>query len=483
MWWPVAIAMAAELRVIASGGYVAYVVVGRRGAAPGEVVAFSLDFEGNEAMGPAPNHTSHFATAGTDLLYIDAALARVAATGSGDVVSAGTLEQLSPRFGVCESVLHLSGLPAHCKRGATGAGSCDLKAGTCGVMLHTTQHTGVCGGSASFGDLTVTLPCGDTDVAGHPVEAVIAGTPRLSVHQLQASWEYDRDVGVLTVWLPTPPDAAWDGMAATAALTVFLALWQSWIRRLHSLDGDCAATERVWSTLTWYAVAVADVLLFAVATKVSGLVLQSRAFLPEAAGRVLGDLLFAYNYLYVGATCVAATFAAGILWLMWLSRPNEGARVGGHVKAMVARVCAPPARESRVITLRWLVDTIALTTLHISVPEALGAPLMASLGLVCGLAVAVVTGRDAALLLRTATVLQGVLIGAMAVFAVNHVALFMVSESFSQLRTAGQPLPQLLSFLMAVQAAGAGAVWSRRGQPAMRRGPAGQSAAARRRPP
>lgn len=475
MWWVLGAAVAADLRVIASGDSVVYMAAGRRGAEPGEAVVFGLNFESGEAMRAAPSHTSHFAANDTDLLYMDTRLARVPTDGDADVLSAATLGQVSAKFGVCEGVLHLDGIPVHCKRGAAGSSSCELAAGGCKISLHATQHAGVCGKTASYGDLAVTLPCGDTTVSGHPVAAVKAGAPRLSVHQLGASWEYDGDVGVLTVWLPRPPSAAWDGMAATVGLTLFLALWQSWIRRLHALDGtDCIATDRVWSTLTWYSVAVADVLLFSVATKVSGLVLQSRAFLPEAAGRVLGDLTFMYNYLYVGATCLAASFAATILWLMWVSRPGT-VLADGRVKELAARVCAAPARESRVITLRWLVDTIVLTTLHVSVPEALGARLRASLGLLCGLAVAVVTGRDATLLLRDATVLQSALTAAMAFFAVSHVALFMALESFSQARTAHQPLPLMLSFLVSLQAAGAGAVWSRRGLPGRPRGLGGQS--------
>ena len=475
MWWLVLVATSVEISEIALGPDVSYKVIGRRGARPGALVVFDLRFDSNAAMAPAANHESAFANGNTELLYLGKKFARVttAATGT-NVISGLALKELSPRFGVCGNELYLGSLPRHCKRGKEGVQNCDLAAGGCPVSLHKTQHTGDCNTLASFGTLEIELSCDTIDIAGHPIDATKDGTTKLSLHQLKASWEFDSTTNKLTVWLPTDPIDLWEGMTTMAFLTLFLTVWQSWTRRLNYAvtSRDCDAINSIWDTLVWYSVLVADALFFAVAAKAYGLIRESRAFLPEAANEVLGEFAYIYNFAYLGLTTLAAVAAAVILWLMYFSRPDMVAWRTRRPRSQkkwwerrlnkaVARVCSPPARLSRVILLRWLVDAIVLTALHIAVPEALGERLRSSLGLTAGATVAVVTGRDSYLLfLEGLTVPSAILVVLAVLFIINHVAFFMLLETFSTAETAHPPLPVLLSYVIALQACGAGAVWA-----------------------
>ena len=141
-------------------------------------------------------------------------------------------------------------------------------------------------------------------------------------------------------------------------------------------------------------------------------------------------------------------------------------------------MCAPgPSRLGVVVALRWAVESIMIVTLHVLTPEQLGTKFHAAMGLGLGVALAVVAGRDGALLLQQPLgVLPRVLVRLVMLVNTVHAAGFMMLEMFTLASSAHSDLPIITAASLAMQACGAGCIWAgRQAAPLRARGPGGQN--------
>lgn len=457
MWWLAPLVLSVEVERVVTGEVLHQLVKARVGATPGIELYAELLFASNNPIKAVKEHESAFNLNNSDLLYIGKKFGKVATSEGGEAtVSGRALQTLSPIFGMCDGELILGELPRHCRRGDSGQLACNLLDGGCtGVSFDRVQHRGQCG-PASIGELTVHLPC--DRLPGSPLLATVPGDNRVSLDQMRAQWEYDTATGILQVWEPADPVDMWDGIVTMAMLTIFLTVWQSWTGSVTMavLAKDCSLRDKLWENLVWYAMFISDAMCFAIASKAYSLVVESRVFLPESAGELLGDFATTYNYAFVGLSGLVALVVSSVLWLMHADHAGTA-----KLKQAATRICSPPVRMATLLSLRWAVDVVLLAALHVSCPEHLGKRMRAAIGLAVGIVMSVVSGRDAILLLHQRLNRPArIAVAVFALLVINHVAVFMLLDTFSTAETAFGDLPLLLAYIVSVQAAGGGAVWA-----------------------
>lgn len=447
---------------------IAWLAAGQVGASPSE--RRRLFVAPHVARGSvAPNELSPYRTNTSDVVYVDARLARLAtAKGVPDHLGSGALCLLSPTWGVCHDTLYLGPLPRRCRQGAEGKKWCPVVGG-CGVSFENTQHVGECvAGVATFafGDLTVSARCETVIEANKAVAAVVPGPPRLSLHRAELAFEYTCDDSVLALWAPPAAQSDVGPLVTMAGLVVFLSVWQAWTAQAAGAMavGDAAAIAGVWSTMGWFALVVGDALWFAAASKVYHLITVSDSIAPAAIDELVGHrAALSYSWLYVGTALLLALVGWALLALIALATSQRAAPrwATNWFGAALATTGTLSTQCVVLTTLQWIVDVVVLTALHVASPPSLGATFRDALGLAIGITVAVVTGRSAVLLAPYTAALEARVLGTVGFLAaLGHVTVFMVYPLYATAE--GSPYPALaMAATTAVQSAAAGAVWTK----------------------
>lgn len=423
-----------------------------KGADPGEAAYLRLRFDGGGGLAP-PEH-SQFAAEGTDLLYLGEHVARVPVAAAEDVgVGPAALAALTDVWGMCDGVLHLGRLPRRCRVGATGVVACDA-ATTCAstVAFDAAQHRGPCNATVAVGDIAVRLDCAATvAVEATRIPAVVEGAAAVvSVHQAKLAWEYDAATGRLRLWQRPARGDDRPAMVVLAVALLFLAAWQGWAHRATAAVVAGRGIDTVWQDLGAYARTIGDVPWW---TAVAAFGVRWPGSLPDQADEVLGDgaaeqctvLLAAGLFAVLLGTWPVLLAAADGAWAArWLPRLTAG---------LAAR------RRAAVVGVRWGVDVVMLVSLVLLLPDSHGTSFHRVSSFVTGVVLAVVSGRDATLLVAVGG--PRVLAAAGLTAAVAHTTLFMLFPALADLRPrSAAPLGVALG--LALQCAAAGACWALR---------------------
>lgn len=467
MWQLIVLACSSTpLHSVIDGATQGVYVSAQIGALPGLKTNLMLDFLNTPALQAVGQYESSFTENGTDLLYVDKSLARVPVNSTGGpVLGLNNILRLSQVFGICDDRLYLHSLPRKCKRGSEGTRACTLGV-NCHVSFDRLQHSGTCGETILFGSITVVLSCGTFMLQEHTFPQTVPGPPLLSIPQLRANWEYD-NLGRLRIWLPPEEEDTWAGLTTMIAITLFMIVWQAWTTAINTAiaKNDCKAINELYETLVFYSMLIGDALCLAAAFKTTSLYQEAVSFMPEAADQLLGqDNALAYNYAYLVMVLVASFTASIILFFMFVD--NNDTLVSRLMNrcfgAAIDAVCRPNVRMTTIILLRWVIDVVMLTTLHISIPVALGERLRSSLGLIIGISLAVISGRDSTFLLQhVKSFVGGLLILLSAGIIFFHVSIFMLLDTFTSELTVHGNSPTLISCIVAFQALSLGAFWAR----------------------
>ena len=455
------------LQMDLSPNAVQWYVPGKVGATPSEDRMLAVAPQAS--FGSAtPNALSPFRTNETDLIYVDRVLARIATGPDYNRLGLETLCKLSATWGVCDNVLYLGALPRVCRRGPSGTAWCP-SALTCNVSFSATQHRGTCVDNVAtlhFGNLRHAVACDSIVVANRAVPRVLSGGDVISLHQLQATFEYACDDSTLTVWDTVAPATDVGPLCTMAALILFLSVWQGWTSDMAQAlaTNNAARLAELWQTMAWFSLVVGDAVWFAAGSKVYYLYTESDSIMPEAVDMFIGrSAAYSYSWIYVVFSGLLAIVAMALLVVISVSvRVSPPAWAETCFGATLAHTTNITTRCVMLTILQWLVEVVALAAVHLASPPSLGTELRDALGLAIGVTIAVVTGRNGALIYPHANTLESQLLVLSAGGAVLvHVALFMLFPMYfkaeGSIRSAFA-----LSATTAVQAASAGVFWSKR---------------------
>ena len=251
------------------------------------------------------------------------------------------------------------------------------------------------------------------------------------------------------------------------ALVVFLSIWGAWTATVARAvaTNDAIAVEQVWGIMGWFAIVVGDAVWFAAASKAYHLVAESDSIVPEAVDVLMGHrAALSYSLLYVGGAIGFACVAFALLLYIMLAtstkaRPAWATACFGEA---LSRATDVHTRCATLAVLQWVVEVVVLTAIHIASPPSLGDSFRDALGLAIGLTVAVVTGRNAYLVLPAIVSLEAAVLSVVSVVAVlGHVAIFTMFPMFWAAER-NVRVALALAVMATTQAAAAGVVWAKR---------------------
>lgn len=374
----------------------------------------------------------------------------------------------APTWGVCDRLLYTAKMPRVCYRGTRVTITCEIH--QCPVSFLASQHTiSDCAAPLVIGQTVVMpTPCIEKiSVNGETLAAVKRGdSQRVSVHQLGAALEYDPARKELSVWIQKEDNTHTQNVVSTALLLVFLSLWVTWTGGLNQavFNQNIGAINELWNTIAWSGMITFDAVFFAASVKIWYLFSEAEAFAPKSVDMTYGHTFSEwYSQIFVLIAAVLASVVAIILLIMI---ETTSAR---SVPAFAKKIVAPGVAASKssagktaiIVFLRWSVEFIVLTAIHVVVPPRLGSSFQNAIGIGAGLAIALITGRDLCIIIshtkrgvRDSTVALAAVICAL--YAVVHVSVFMVHPTFGTTHTLTPDVSVACSWSITIQAVSVG---------------------------
>lgn len=442
------------------------------GAYPGFKATAELDFMSRTTTVPSlSTRWSKTRLNDTDVLYLANTPIRVKTTDAQQItLGLDTLLAETDVWGVCDNALYLHKLPRHCRRGSTGVRRCSLE----GCELHyLISHEGKCRGNElelQYGTYSTTVPCDRSLFLGEPHENVIeSALPRLSIARANLQFEYNAAAGEVKVWEKVGVEDDVVQIVAMVFLAVALSSWLGWTRDLNALlagKGDSTAAE-LWERLSHVAVAVGDCIWIAATMKVYQFFADAKIFMPETVDRLFGhEFAELYCLWYVGIVAIAAFATLYVLLLAMIGNNFKVPEViACRLRAPAALCNAGPGQVCALITVRWLYESVLLTSLHVATPETIGENFQLAVGLAVGACVAGVAGRDCqSLLLMCRSRLSKLLSVASLAILLVHVSIFMIFPSIAGAYGNTENVAIVLATSVTIQVAVASALYHRKNE-------------------
>ena len=436
------------------------------GAYPGFSTKGLLNLNISESVvKPAPEYYSATVTGDGDYVYVNGPPQFVRVQNTVDVSNIGwDILAAKGVFGVCDNMLYMSEVPRHCKRGKSGARQCRRQ--HCNINLGN-QHRGTCRDGVAlltFGvDYSIEIPCDVTEFMGSLIPVVADNNdPSLSLVRGEYNFQYDDATNKFTIWEKADSINDLISLGIMAVLALGLAAWLGWTRALNKLvkapnNEDAFA---LWRRLANVGLVIGDASWLAASVKVYHFAISSHSFMPEALDFLLGEAVAAmYCVWYLGVVCGMTLV---VLYILLLAMIDAGMQLPDSIARPLAKGVAAcrtgPGCLAALVATRWLFETVLLTALHISTPDALGRSFKDVVGIGIGLAVAAVSGRDAQTLTSlTNNIATRIVISIALVLVLGHVAIFMVfpcvASSYNQ-----NNLSLLVASVVTVQTAVASAL-------------------------
>lgn len=443
MWWVLlSIAQAPlRLRYVEGSGDLLVLTAVKIGAFPGLKTTAQLNFSASSStVQKVPLRWSKSSVGNTDVLYLASKPHMVTTTDNMATITSLGLDTLLAEtnvWGVCDNMLYLHKLPRHCRRGHGGSKRCTLEG--CNIAF-TLQHRGTCiNGKAElkYGTYATTVDCTRTTFLGEPHNVVQNDSvSQLSFARGDLQFEYNANSGEVHVWEKVAVHDDVMQLVTMVFLALALSAWLSWTRDLNHVlanTTDVTASE-LWERLSHVAVIVGDCVWIAATVKVYQFFIDAKVFMPENVDLLLGhDVAELYCVWYVGVVALAT---AGTLYILLLSMVANNYKIPRAVATRLrsaAAVCnAGEGQLCALVTVRWLYESVLLTSLHVATPETIGIDFQLAVGLAVGVCVAAVAGRDCQTLLRLCRqpLTKFLAIAAFTTLIV-HVTIFMIYPSIA----------------------------------------------------
>lgn len=440
------------------------------GAYPGVDTVALINFSSLTSEIPRlPHRWTKTAKNNTDVLYLAGKPHMVTTSSSvkSAIVGLDILLSGTDVWGVCNNVLYLHKLPRHCRRGDGGTKRCSLLG--CNLR-YTPHHLGTCVDNSvllTYGSYKVRVPCERSMFLGEPHELVIdSPTAELSLARANLQFEYNGGAGEVHVWEKVQVHDDVMQLVTMVFLAVALSSWLGWTRDLNAtVSGKSdVSTEELWERLSHVAVIVGDCVWVAATVKVYQFFVDAKVFMPENIDILLGhDVAELYCVWYVGIVALAA---AGTLYILLLSMVSNNYKVPRSVAVRLQASAAScehgPGQLCALVTVRWLYESVLLTSLHVATPETIGVDFQLAVGLAVGVCVAAVAGRDCQTLVLLCRYRLSQLL-AIASFAalVVHVTIFMIFPSIAGTYGNTHDVAFVLSATITVQVAVCSALFHR----------------------
>jgi hypothetical protein len=477
-----------QLKSVVNGITAQHYVDVHIGATPGISTSMLLHPQAKTTVLAYAPQQSQFRENYTDLLYIRDSVARVSfeEQESGQQVLGGdALSAFGAPWGVCDNVLYFGVMPRKCYKGTFVQLTCSIE--QCPISFLRTQHVvRTCSDPLMLGPDVVVLdtPCDrritvkDTDL---PAALHSPGSQQttVSLWQLGASVQYNPNTLQMSVWVRDTTAGRIESVATVGILVAFLSVWLTWTSDLNNaiFNQTPDMLEATWAQVAAGAMLAFDAVTFSGSIKAWYLFSDADVFTPPAVDITYGNTFSKWYCLcYVVTALLFVTIAAIILsimsathgdWLpqfilswvnpgIWYVRGNPGK----------AKPTMPREKSVLLVMLRWIVEVLVLTALHIAIPTHLGQSYQTAVGLGVGLALALIAGRDIYIvvhetlasnrpLFRSSTVVLGFFGLA---YTITHVAIFMVLPTFVSAETLTTPMCVACSWSLTIQTACLGVV-------------------------
>lgn len=406
------------------------------GAYPGERKQAILSLQdATSSINPAKQHYSLTANNGSDFVYVGShpQFHPVDESVGTSIVAWDLLLDRKNAFGVCDGKLYNGQIPRHCKRGKSGTRVCDRE--RCNINL-SDKHFGNCeNGQATinFGvDYSVTIDCEISVFENKRTPSVIqSDVAALSLTRGEYNFEYNDLTHQIQIYEPVGTVENLVSLGIVGVLSFGLAAWLGWTKALNKLiiHPNADDTYALWERLAKVGLIVGDASWLAASVKVYHFAIEAHSFMPEALDYLLGDEMAAtYCVWYLGIVCGMTLI---VLYILLLAMIDTGTKMPPFIAKSLergVRSCSTPEGcLAALVVTRWLFETVLLTALHISTPDALGRSFKDVVGIGIGLAIASVAGRDADTLLKLCHATSSRILIALCLSVImGHVSVFMV---------------------------------------------------------
>lgn len=329
-------------------------------------------------------------------------------------------------WGICRNRLYMDHLPSVCRRSTPLKTQCaPYPSFDCNVSLTATQHTAdpACS-PVRLSDTTAPLPC--NQACGTEACTILGPKSVLSVPQQHGAVLYNTVTGATAVH-PAAADE-YDVMHDTGQLLstfVLLAATAVWAPSAARLS--TGGTTAVWQFAGNHAAVLADAVTFAAGTKYLHLIRDDLAFRPTSLVDLIGDEPSQlYCWAYVTAATALAVAVQYILAVVYVSDADAQARAASLLRRVGVTGVGAAHRRPWLIALRWLLETVLLTSLHVTLPASFGSNFVRSAGATLGVVLLFVTGRDAASVVHAITRVRAAVVMALAAVILFHASVFMI---------------------------------------------------------
>jgi hypothetical protein len=477
-----------QMDLVVNGKSVQHLVKAHIGARPGIDATFLLYPQGLTTVSAYAPQQSQYRQNNSDLLYIRDDIARVPFVETGAFVLGGdALAAFNTPWGVCDNVLYLGVMPRKCYKGTFVQIMCTIT--DCPVSFVNTQHiVTACTDPVMLGSDFVVLHDGCSKrmtVINSDLPTAIeypAGTAQASLWQMGATVQYNPETFEMSLWIRDTNAGRVESIVTTTILIIFLSIWLTWTRDLNSAIFNQSPTilETTWTQVAVGGMLAFDAVTFSGSIKVWYLFTDADVFTPPTVDWTYGNsfsewycqgfVIIALGLVSVAAVILAIMSATIGDWmpqfiLSWL-HPGMWFVNGDPTKA---KSNMPREKIVLIVLLRWVVELIVLTALHIAIPTHLGPSYRAAVGLGIGISLALIAGRDVYILLhetlKSGRLLQQSSTIVLALFClaytVTHVSIFMVLPTFASAETLTPIMCVACSWSLTIQATCMGVVLCR----------------------